>query len=1610
MKKALFVVGVLLSFWALEPVHALPVVSAMPSYTQRISYGKVAMNESTTIWCRAWNLSTTGNVTYTISFGDGTANATGTATRESYDNTRSDYIAVTHTFANAGSKTVTFSVTDSTGTTLRQAVVRVLPSPAHSDRIDMAIEKALRKLYSTVTKPNATSWYWYSVSDNIGVGVTGFSTLVFEENGHSPFKDPVEDVYAYMLQKNHVALFSAAKFQTISNHNDGLAVRTSDTNGNGKGVYFMNHTYGDSIAAMALMNPLTGAAQAKTTYVPSGPLSLVAGVYDPSHSYSYFDFVTDFTDTLLWAQGDGSVRGGFEYPLMQTSGGRFDGSAQQWPSLTMQMANDVVGISTPSWWTTNAVYATEQLMNAQGGVDYSPGSNWFNAAKTGGALSILKGANLGPASTDGAKLLSFVQAVWDAEGNGNSNGAGWCTYWYGMYGVKKGLALQGITNITVNGVSRDWYKEVSGWLLGNSSLLPSTLGPSSRVASNMYGQASDGSWQGSYIDSWIPSAANVPASTAVGALTLTNTLTTPPPVAVIAAIPTQSTVGPFSVVLDATGSFSTDPTRQLVEYLWDFDSSDGVNWSAPDATGSRVTVSPAYLHNVGTHTVTLRVTDNSTPTPQVATATAVITVTTGDVAPVAVPVASNAFQGYNGLPGGSITLDGSQSYDVNGDAIGQYSWDLNGDGIFGDATGATVVFTSPTPYTGQVGLKVTANGLTSLPVYVDVQVSSTNLSLGTVVTSNLTAGVSADFAIPVTNDAASGLSFSNVTLQLYGGDPFNGGLPLSAASAATKVSLGVGETKTVTMTGVQLGGASVVYAYIDPLNTIPESSKADNVAYCTGKQPQTITFGGLATKFPGDADFNISATASSGLTVSFTSSNPAVATVTGTLVHIVGSGTTNITASQAGDATYQAAANVVQVFQVSRFTQVISFPTLPTLATSSADYDPGATSNDPGATVTYTSSNLSVATIVNGKIHPVGQGTSTITASANGDATYLAATPVQQTLTVVVNAINSVTVPSAGTYKESDVLTFSVTYQFPVVVSTAGGTPSLDFIEGSTLRHATYVSGSGTTTLTFTYTVVSADFDSDGIAIQSPLSLNGGSIQNQSGGSAPLSFTPPATPNVKLGGEIYLTGQVNNAPDTTTSAASVGLWDSIRSGMVMSTNGALAFRGHLALNAATGITVDNFQGIWKSPLGTSASTVLAAREGNTAPDSFNAVFDVLPNNPYINNSAQVTFVGFLRVNTGDSGNAVTTSNDTCLWSEMGGAGLHKVLREGESAAGGTVTSIAPDGWIGVSDTGLAVFAVKLTDGTSALVRATALVAPPGVFTLTTIAKQGAAAPAVGGGTSGTFGLLLGNSADPRMNPNGDLAFYSLLTAGGAGIWYQPAAGSLSCVARVGQTTPGLSDTFSGLDRPSLSSTSTMYFRAFLASGLQSVWKGNPTTPSGFTAIAKTNDVGLPGLAGGSKLWSLSAPFSNVNGKVAFRATVMSSTSVETRAIVTDTDGTLKIIANIGDVAPGTGGQTFTNFDNPVIGDGNQTVFAASCSGGLIGVFRQASNGGALSLVLKVGDTIVTGGVTETIAQIILPGGASDDRMSEVKTVDQIGRVMAHVTYLSGKTGILLSSP
>jgi YVTN family beta-propeller protein len=81
--------------------------------------------------------------------------------------------------------------------------------------------------------------------------------------------------------------------------------------------------------------------------------------------------------------------------------------------------------------------------------------------------------------------------------------------------------------------------------------------------------------------------------------------------------------------------------------------------------------------------------------------------------------------------------------------------------------------------------------------------------------------------------------------------------------------------------------------------------------------PQSITFGPLPDQVLGVADFGVSATASSGLTVSFASTSASVCTVSGSTVHLLNIGTCSIQATQSGNAAFSGAPAVSQSFNVT---------------------------------------------------------------------------------------------------------------------------------------------------------------------------------------------------------------------------------------------------------------------------------------------------------------------------------------------------------------------------------------------------------------------------------------------------------------------------------------------------------------------------------------------------------------------------------------------------------------------------------------------------------------------------------------------------------------------
>jgi hypothetical protein len=90
-------------------------------------------------------------------------------------------------------------------------------------------------------------------------------------------------------------------------------------------------------------------------------------------------------------------------------------------------------------------------------------------------------------------------------------------------------------------------------------------------------------------------------------------------------------------------------------------------------------------------------------------------------------------------------------------------------------------------------------------------------------------------------------------------------------------------------------------------------------------EPQSITFGPLADKIYGSPAFTLSASASSGLPVSFTASGEC--TVAVSTLTITGAGTCTVTAHQAGNANYAPADDVSQSFAIAKASATITVGT-----------------------------------------------------------------------------------------------------------------------------------------------------------------------------------------------------------------------------------------------------------------------------------------------------------------------------------------------------------------------------------------------------------------------------------------------------------------------------------------------------------------------------------------------------------------------------------------------------------------------------------------------------------------------------------------------------------
>ncbi len=243
------------------------------------------------------------------------------------------------------------------------------------------------------------------------------------------------------------------------------------------------------------------------------------------------------------------------------------------------------------------------------------------------------------------------------------------------------------------------------------------------------------------------------------------------------------------------------------------------------------------------------------------------------------------------------------------------------------------------------------------------------------------------------------IAFDSIATKKFGDAPFalsataTSGLATSYASSDTTVATVSGDRVTI----VGAGTATITASQVGNGNYYAAADAEQELV--VGKADQTITFQALAAKKYGDAPFTLAATATSGLATSYVSSDTTVATVSGNQVTIVGVGSATITASQAGNGNYNAAADASQGLVVGKGDQTIAFETLAAKKFGDALFTLAATTNS-GLAISYASSDRTVATVSGNQVTIVGVGSATITASQAGNENYNASADAKQELVV----------------------------------------------------------------------------------------------------------------------------------------------------------------------------------------------------------------------------------------------------------------------------------------------------------------------------------------------------------------------------------------------------------------------------------------------------------------------------------------------------------------------------------------------------------------------------------------------------------------------------------
>lgn len=165
-----------------------------------------------------------------------------------------------------------------------------------------------------------------------------------------------------------------------------------------------------------------------------------------------------------------------------------------------------------------------------------------------------------------------------------------------------------------------------------------------------------------------------------------------------------------------------------------------------------------------------------------------------------------------------------------------------------------------------------------------------------------------------------------------------------------------------------------------------------------GTKAQSVDFPYPGTRYLLNAPAPLTASASSGLAVTFTSNTPSICTIDGGNLVAVAAGECSVTASQDGNSEFEAASSQ-QLFKVLKHPQAISFAS-PGFQPLDAGVVTLAATADSSLAVSFSSTTPDVCTVNGTQLTLVSKGQCSVTASQPGNDSYDAAQPKSVVFTV----------------------------------------------------------------------------------------------------------------------------------------------------------------------------------------------------------------------------------------------------------------------------------------------------------------------------------------------------------------------------------------------------------------------------------------------------------------------------------------------------------------------------------------------------------------------------------------------------------------------------------